>query len=68
MTRTDYIDRVVQRAHFSSGIRASEFLDRVNRAIDDLIAGKVDPASTRLELKRRLEDFGYRPDEGKESA
>lgn len=55
-----------ERAFFSAGVQNATFLDRASRAVDDLLSGKVDRATKRLELKRLLEDLGYRPAEGEE--
>lgn len=55
-----------ERAFFSAGVTNTEFLDRANSAIDDLVSGRVDRATKRAELKKLLESLSYQPVPGEE--
>jgi hypothetical protein len=55
-----------ERAFFSAGVTNAEFLDRASAAVDDILSGKVDRATKRLELKKVLDALQYQPVQGEE--
>jgi len=55
-----------ERAFFSAGVTNAEFLGRADEAVSDLLTGTVDRATKRAELKKLLEELGYRPAPGEE--
>lgn len=57
-----------ERAMFSAGVTNAEFLERASSAIDDLLSGRVDRATKRLELKKLLASLGYQPVRGEEDS
>lgn len=55
-----------ERAFFSAGVTNAQFLQSASDKIDQLLAGKADRATMRLELKQLLDSLGYSPVEGEE--
>ncbi len=51
-----------ERAMFSARTTNEGYLRKINDQIKDLVDGKKDQASVRLELKKSLEELDYRPD------
>jgi hypothetical protein len=55
-----------ERAFFSAGVTNAQFLQEADKKIDELLAGKADRATMRLELKQLLDRLEYKPAEGEE--
>lgn len=55
-----------ERAFFSAGVTNAEFLSEASAAVDDLLAGQVDRATKRAQLKQLLDRLGYRAALGEE--
>lgn len=68
--RTKFVDQIPaelrERAFFSAGVTNAGFLQSASDKIDELLAGKVDRATKRTELKQLLASMGYKPAEGEE--
>lgn len=57
---------VRERARFSAKVRSAEHLSVLDTGVNDLVAGQIDVATARLQLKQFLVRTGYMPPEGQE--
>lgn len=53
-----------ERSVFSARCTNAEFLEELARVTDDVVAGKIDMASGRWELMKKLKVLGYDPEKG----
>lgn len=53
---------ILERSRFSARVRSAEHLEVLDGGIDDLVSGKIDPATARLRIKQFLARSGYEPD------
>ncbi|MBC2592694.1 hypothetical protein H5P28_00310 [Ruficoccus amylovorans] len=54
------------RARFAARVRSAEHLSVLDKGVDDVLTGKIDPATARLRLKQFLARTGYQPKPGTE--
>jgi hypothetical protein len=54
------------RARFSARVRSAEHLSVLDRNVNRILEGKLDPATARLQLKQFLARTGYQPKPGTE--
>jgi hypothetical protein len=55
---------VRERAIFSARVTNADFLGELAQVIDDMLEGKINLATGRLRLFRKLKELGYTPEEG----
>jgi hypothetical protein len=55
---------VTERAVFSARVTNAEFLGELAQVIDDMLDGKINMATGRLRLFRKLKELGYDPEVG----
>lgn len=54
---------ILERSLFSARTPYASYLDELNQVLDDVIAGRMDPATARLALRDKLDEIGYQPSE-----
>jgi hypothetical protein len=59
---------ILERATFSARMTNAEYLQALDDVLADFIAGKIDLATARLELKNKLDELGYSPTPGEEGS
>lgn len=52
---------LLERATFSARVSNAQYLDEIDRVLDDMLSGKIDQATARLALKQKLDQLGYAP-------
>jgi len=57
---------ILERSRFSARVQSAEHLDVLDTGINNLIAGKTDIATARLQIKQFLARAGYKPEDGEE--
>lgn len=54
--------QILERSLFSARTTSAEYLQTVGDNLDEILAGKTDFATSRLDLKKRLGEIGYAPE------
>ncbi|MEO7933209.1 MAG: hypothetical protein ABIT76_08640 [Chthoniobacterales bacterium] len=55
---------VMRRSVVSAATSSVEYLEEVSRVVDDMLSGKIDMATGRWELMKKLKQLGYDPTTG----
>ena len=55
-------NQILQRSFFSARTALETYLQGAKTRISELVEGTVDPATVRADLRRLLQELGYRPD------
>ena len=59
---SDIEPQILERSLFSARTTSAAYLQGVGDELDDILAGKKDFATARLELKKKLGELGYAPE------